>query len=398
MPFAERGETMLTNTFRRRLTVVGAATLLVTLTACSTGASSSNAASSSGSAAACDLSKVNAALDKYSGIPEYKDPGPAFDISKAKGKTIFNIQESSANPFTQALTAAMTTAAEKVGIKVVDYPNQGDHTQWIQGMNAAIAQKPDAITLTGGTISPNYFKPQATAAREAGIPIITVVNEDLTQPQGPDVTARVAQPYTQAARLSADYAIKDTGCSADVLVLTSKEVIGSPASIDALTDEFKTQCPQCKLTFQNVSVPDWSTQITGIVRTAIQADPKLNYVVPLYDSMSQFVVPGIQLAGATGRVHISTFNGTPFVLKMMQDADVVRMDVGENPAQVGYAVVDQVGRILTGAGPIASGDEGIPLRVFTRTNVNEAGTPAELGKGYGDAYTAGYLKLWGLTA
>jgi ribose transport system substrate-binding protein len=83
---------------------------------------------------------------------------------------------------------------------------------------------------------------------------------------------------------------------------------------------------------------------------------------------------------------------------MMQDADVVRMDVGENPAQVGYAVVDQVGRILTGAGPIASGDEGIPLRVFTRTNVNEAGTPAELGKGYGDAYTAGYLKLWGLTA
>jgi ribose transport system substrate-binding protein len=386
---------MLSTTLARRLTVVGAAALLVTLTACSKGGDTGSTAAGS-AAPACDLSKVNAGLDTYSSIPAYQDPGPAFDISKARGKTIFNIQESSANPFTQALTASMTAAAEKVGMKVIDYPNQGDHTQWIQGMNAAIAQKPDAITLTGGTISPIYFQPQAAAAKAAGIPIITVVNEDLTQPQGPEVTARVAQPYAQAARLSADYAIKDTGCAANVLVLTSKEVIGSPASIDALTDEFHTQCPACKLTFQNVSVPDWSTQITGIVRSAIQADPKLNYVVPLYDSMSQFVVPGIQLAGATGRVHISTFNGTPFVLKMMQDADVVRMDVGENPAHVGYATVDQVARVLTGAGPIPSGDEGIPLRVFTKTNVNEAGTPAELGKGYGDAFSAGYLKLWGV--
>lgn len=390
---------MLVDSTAKRLATVGAVTLLLTVAACSKGGTSSGTSSSGAASAAapgCDLSKVNAELEKYSGIPTYKDSGPAFDFSKAKGKTIFNIQESSANPFTQAITTSMKLAAAKAGMKIIDYPNQGQHTQWIQGMNAAVAQKADVITLTGGTISPIYFKPQADAAKAAGIPILTVVNEDLTQNQGAEATARVAQPYAKAARLSADFAIKDTNCAADVLVLTSTEVIGSPASISALTDEFKTQCPKCKLTFQNVSVPSWSTQISGIVRSAIQADPKLNYVVPLYDSMSQFVVPGIQLAGATGKVHIATFNGTPFVLTMMQNADFVRMDVGENPAQVGYAVVDQVGRVLTGAGPIASGDEGIPLRVFTKANVNEAGTPAELGKGYGDAFVSGYLKLWGM--
>jgi len=106
-------------------------------------------------------------------------------------------------------------------------------------------------------------------------------------------------------------------------------------------------------------------------------------------------VPGIQLAGATGKVRISSFNGPPFVLKMMQDADVVKMDVGENPSQVGYAVVDQIGRILSGQGPIASGDEGIQLRVFTKANVTEAGTPPELGKGYGDSFVQNYMKLWG---
>lgn len=385
---------MLSSTSKKRVATAGVAVLLLGLVAaCSSGGSGSGAAAGGG--ASCDLTQVNAALDKYSAVPTYKDPGPAVDMSAAEGKTIFNIQESSANPFTQALTTSMTEAAGKVGMKVVDYPNQGDRTQWIQGMNAAIAQRPAAITLTGGTISPTYFQPQAAAAKAAGIPIITVLNEDLTQPQGPEVAARVAQPYDLAARLSVDFVIKDTNCAANVLVLTSKEVIGSPASIDAVNDEFKKYCPNCKTTFQNVSVPDWSTQITNITRSAIQSDPNINYVLPLYDSMSQFVVPGIQLAGATGKVHISTFNGTPFVLKMMQDADVVRMDVGENPAQVGYAVVDQIGRILSGAGPIASGDEGIQLRVFTKANVNEAGTPPELGKGYGDSFVDSYLKLWG---
>jgi len=385
---------------------VGAIALLVTIGSCSKGSSGTAAGTGSGgtpgsgnsSASGCDLTQINAALEKYSGSSPFKEPGPAFSIKKAKGKTIFNIQESSTNPFTQALTTSMSVAAQKAGMTLKDYPNQGDHTQWVQGMNTAIAQKADAITLTGGTISPTYFKPQAAAAKAAGIPIFTVLNEDLTQPQGPDVTARVAQPYDEAARLSVDYVLKETNCAANALVLTSKEVIGSPASIAAINDEFKKYCPKCKVSFQNVSVPSWSTQISGTVRSAIQADPKLNYVVPLYDSMSQFVVPGIQLSGATGKVHISTFNGTPFVLKMIQDADVVRMDVGENPAQVGYAAVDQVARVLTETRPIASGDEGIPLRVFTKNNVAEAGTPPVLGKGYSSDFEAGYQKLWGLSS
>ena len=100
----------------------------------------------------------------------------------------------------------------------------------------------------------------------------------------------------------------------------------------------------------------------------------------------------------TGKVHIATFNGTPFVLKMIQDGDTVRMDIGENPAQVGYATIDQVGRVLTGAGPIASGDENIPLRIFTKVNVNEAGTPPMLGKAYASDFESGYLKLWGLSS
>jgi ribose transport system substrate-binding protein len=353
------------------------------------------AASQPSAGKACDTAYAKAQIEKYKAVPTFTAPGPAFDATKARGKTIFNIQETSANPFTQAVTKAMREVAASYGIRILDYPNQGQRTQWAQGMQTAIAQKADLITLVGGTISPIYLKPQAAAAERAGIPIVTVLNEDLTQPIGYKATARVAQPYAQSARLNADWIIAQGGCDAHVLVLTSKEVIGSPAEVAAVKDEFQRRCGSgCQLKFIDVPVPDWPTKIQPEVQSAVRADPKLKYVLPFYDGMTQFVVPGIRTAGATTRVKVTTFNGTPFALRFIQDGTPVKMDVGENLDHVGYAAMDQAMRIFAGVKPIASGDEHIPLRVFDESNVDEAGTPPQLSEGYGDAYRKGYKRIW----
>src|SRR5690606_13531169 len=127
-------------------------------------------------------------------------------------------------------TAGLEEAAAKFDIEIIDYPNQGQRNQWAQGIESAIARKVDAITLIGGTISPEYMRPQVDAAEAAGIPIITVVNEDLSHPAGYKATARVAEPYEPARRLAADWVIADSDCKASVLVLGSKEVLGWPAS------------------------------------------------------------------------------------------------------------------------------------------------------------------------
>jgi ribose transport system substrate-binding protein len=93
-------------------------------------------------------------------------------------------------------------------------------------------------------------------------------------------------------------------------------------------------------------------------------------------------------------IKIATFNGTPFALGYIQDGTPVKMDVGENNAQVGYAALDQAMRIFAGVGPIESGDTKIPLRIFDASNVDETGTPPVLGQGYGNDFVAGYEKLW----
>jgi ribose transport system substrate-binding protein len=109
--------------------------------------------------------------------------------------------------------------------------------------------------------------------------------------------------------------------------------------------------------------------------------------------MSQFAVPAIRAAGAGGRVKISTFNGTPFVLKLLQENDVLTSDVGESLAWVGWASMDQAFRAIAGEPPVRS--EHTPLRVFDATNVAQAGNPPRFDSGYGDAYIQGYRKLWG---
>src|SRR5690606_9693418 len=128
------------------------------------------------------------------------------------------------------------------------------------------------------------------------------------------------------------------------------------------------------------------------VQSSLTADPKLNWVIPLFDSMSQFVTAGITSTGRT-KVRVATFNGTPSVLKMIQDGDILAMDAGESPDWLGHANMDQAFRLMSGMDPV---EQNTPMRLFDDENVDESGTPPELGKGYGDEYVAGYQKLWGL--
>jgi ribose transport system substrate-binding protein len=206
------------------------------------------------------------------------------------------------------------------------------------------------------------------------------------------VTALIDPRYRKAGRLEADWVIKDTNGQANTLVVNSADIVPSNGIVAAIKDEFARYCgSSCKVTVINEPGNAWP-KIQGAVQSALVKDPTINYVIPLYDSMSQWVVPAIQAAGRTGKVHIATYNGTPFVMKMLQTGDVVRMEVGENLDWLGWASMDQIMRVLTGTKPVK--DEHTALRVFTKQNIGQAGKPPKEDVGYGAAYRKGYNKLW----
>jgi ribose transport system substrate-binding protein len=350
-------------------------------------------------ASEAEVGAAQAVIDDYKRIPEFVPPGPPFDaVGAARGKTVFEIPITSEVQFITAVEEGMRQAAAAVGAKLVVYPNQGDPSQWAQGIRTAIAQKADAITLFAQ--NPALLGPQIEQAAQAGIPVIVVRTSGeeepcQTAPDGdPYGAACVPGPFEQAGRIEADWVIADSGGRANVLVITSNDARSTVPLLEGLKGEFETRCPACDVQYVDVPIPDWSVRVQTEVQSALLRDPEIDYVIPIYDSMSQYVVPAIRASNATERVKISTFNGTPFVLEMLQDEDIVRMDVGENLAWVGWATMDQAFRLIAGVEP--AGSANTPLRVFDDTNIDEAGRPPELHQGYGAAFVPGFEELWGV--
>lgn len=363
----------------------------------SAGAGSSSGSSTSGSSggsSSANLSYVKGQLADYSKIPTFQAPGPAFDAKKVMaGKTIFSIPVNSADQFVQVLETGNAAIAKTIGVNYKDWTNSGSPNDWVRGMQTAVNEKASVIDLLSG-IDPKQLGPQMAAAKSAGIPVVASDAYDLNEPAASGVSAVMDVPYAKAGRLMADWAISDTKGKADVLVIGSSDVVSSPYMVKAIDNEFSTYCQPCKVKNIDVPVADWASQTQPQVQAALNADPNINYILPVYDSQSQFVVPAITAAGRTGKVSIATYDGTPFVLKMMQDGNTVKMDVGEDLDWISHAVMDQDMRVAAGLPP--SSNENTPMLIFTKSNVNTAGVPPQNSVGYGSSYIAGYNKLWGL--
>ena len=332
-------------------------------------------------------SPIDAALAKYMAKPVFTPPGPAFNASALRGKSIFNIPATSTVPFVTQIDATMAKVAKKYGIKFTEYTNQGQPSQWVAGMGQAIAQKADLIILSAA-IDPALLRPQIAAATKAGIPVLDTHFYDFTQP-APAGVELVRADFKQAATLDAYWIMKQTGMKANVLVVTSPELQLSKLVNKTHADVFKKMCPACKVTYLGVSIADLATKLQSGIQSALLKDPSLNSIILEYDAMSQFAVPALTVAGKN--LPIATFNGTDFVLNYIAKGKV-GMDVGENLDWLGYADMDQAMRMLSGLPTVKS--ENTPLRVFDATNVKEAGTPAKTNAGYGNAYVAGYNKIW----
>ena len=143
--------------FARRCAAPALIALLAMLTtACGGGDSAGNSVGSA------DVTGARNQIAKFATLPTFIPSGPAFDAaSKLHGKTIFEIP--SEVPFVSAVERGMKQAAREVGAELVVYPNQGQPSQWAQGIRTAIAQRADAIALLAQ--DPALLGPQIDQAR-----------------------------------------------------------------------------------------------------------------------------------------------------------------------------------------------------------------------------------------
>jgi ribose transport system substrate-binding protein len=347
-------------------------------------------------AALPDFAQAQAVVSAHSALPDFVPPGPPFDARKCMaGKSLLSIPVASTIPFIDGIETSMASVAKQVGFKFQQWKNQGRPTQWVQGMAFGIDNTFTAIDLMGGII-PNALSPQVAAADKAGLRVFASHYDDTSQPSDPAVAVTLKVPFHEVGEIIADWITLKTKGHANVLIIGSDDLLPSRPYAERLASTLDTVCgPGCKHRYVNVTVADWSTRIQTTVQSALIADPTINYIVPLYDNMSQFVIPALTITGHRGNVKIVSFNGTPFILDMVRRGDV-EMDVGESLGWIGRSILDAEMRNLCGLPGIGQ-TLYVPFYIFDAANAKDAGVPATFNAGYGDKHVAGYEKLWGLT-
>jgi ribose transport system substrate-binding protein len=338
------------------------------------------------------VARATVVIDTYRKLPVFVPPGAPFDIeATAHGKTMLSIPNTSANQFLRGIITREIAVGKEIGLKVTEWQNQGQPSQWVQGIDYAIANKLSIVDLISG-VNPAVVEPQLKAAMAAGVKVFASHFYDPSQPPDKLLAGNLPVSFYRQGWILGNWMIYKTGGHATAVIVKSEEVVPTAPLVQGIHDALSKNCPDCKIAEEiNVGITEWGTKIQPSVQSALLSHPRVNYVIPIYDSMSQFVVPAIRLSGKTGQVQIATSNGTPFVLDFIRNGDV-QMDIGESLDWIARATIDGYMRNLAGL-PMPK-DIGVPYYIFDAANVRTAGVPANANDGYGTSYVAGFDKVW----
>jgi len=338
------------------------------------------------------VARATAIIEAHRKPPVYKPAGEDFDIAAvAKGKTMLSIPNTSSNQFLKGIIAREIEIGKDIGLDVREWENQGQPSQWVQGIEYAMQKKIDVVDLISG-VNPAVVEPQLQAAKDAGVKVFTSHFYDPSQPASKLLEGDLPVSFYGQGVLLANWMIYKTKGDAHAIVVKTDEVPPTGPLVQGIRDGFAENCPKCTILQEiNVGITEWGTKIQPSVQSALISNPTANYVIPIYDSMSQFVVPAVDLTGKGDTVKIATSNGTPFVLDFIREGKV-EMDIGESQDWIARATIDGYMRKLAGL-PMPK-DIGVPYYIFEASNVESAGVPAVPNKGYGDEYVKGFNKTW----
>lgn len=276
-------------------------------------------------------------------------------------------------------------------MKATLFNGKGDVDTWNTGVASAVAQGADAIMLNG--MEPALVSGPLAEAERAGI--ATVYSEHLSdEDRKLGVDASVPQNYYDEGAALADYVMADSKCNAKVIMVTA----GEYKSLRTLKEGYDAElanCKQCEtVEVINMKVTDIANKLSSAVSVAVQRHPDVKYIVLGYDEAVTFIDSGLREVGRDD-VQIIGRNGNIENLKQIVAGETFQtVDLTTPPPEaVGWASIDQLGRLLAGVEPSKA---VLPLQLFTKDNLPDdpTDTAALFPKYVG--FEQEYLKLWGV--
>lgn len=321
---------------------------------------------------------------------------PKINVSSLRGDKVVAIT-AGLDEFISNVDYGLTQAGRAAGVTVVaDNPTTLSSAS--NDIQQAVAEHANAIIINSWETS--QLEAPVKAAVKAGIPVI----QEFEHNPGPltsvekaaGVYANVSVCYTCGGKLMADAIVAASKGNAHIVLVRVPAIGTATEEANGFVSQTRRLCPKCTITQDSAPIPEWTTLLPSLTTSAL-ANPTVNYLVPVFDTMAPLMEPAVFSASAQTRVQFAGHSGDLAELKEMRSGKPPRWvaNPGYDEHWAGWATMDDVYRALLGKPAIQ--DEGLRLRLFTPKNIHSIDLTAPLSAWYGKVnYQVRYKGLWGL--
>lgn len=309
------------------------------------------------------------------------------------GKTIAITQSS--EPVTVETNKGFDAAAAALGWKVITVPEGTGPEDPGKALGQAIDAHPDAIFVSGQTLS--TMRSQIQRAKAANIPVF---QSDSGEPVAKDgsiyVTSLDSFAQTGAwGDMIGDY-VATKGSKHTLVVDLSVYPILHAFSTHVVS-ELKNVSPNTKTTTLDTQISDLiGGKIPGEVVSQIQKNPDIDWVILCLGDMSTGLKAALRGAGQT-KVHIGGESASTANITALKNKNE---DVWTGFAAKihGWRRIDMAARVFNGESLDPNNNAMLPTQLITQDNVGSA--PIDTDGYYLGVkdYEAQYKKLWLLTS
>jgi ribose transport system substrate-binding protein len=381
-------------TGKRRL-APGLAVIAASVVLAGCGSSSS---SSSGSGGAGPVPSGVATAEKNvaslsATTPSYPVPTASVSgVSKFKGRTVYYIPLVQQIPGFVVTAQTMKQALAKAGLSLQVCNGEGQPSAIAACVQQAVGAKSAGIITDA--IPYGMANNALNAAKAKGIPIVVA---DQIPPAGTandNQVSYVPGVVNQPTQIAWWLIASSKGKANAILA----EEADSPSSMAYMTNSlavYRKYCPGCQITVKKITAST-NSLLASATSSNILAAPSATYYYTEFEDSLQPTILGIQQSGRSSGMSLAVAGGSVDGLGLLRGNSVVKAVVVVDQAYAGWALTDEVLRMMTKTGPVT---ETFPSRLFTKQNISSIQvTPAAQASGrwFGNSsFESDFAKLWG---
>jgi ribose transport system substrate-binding protein len=385
---------------RRWLSSAAVIAVSAALAACSSSSSSTTSSAATGSSSASSTAAAGVAKAEQM-VTQLEATTAAYPVPTAsvsgvsdfKGHTVYYIPLDAHIPGFVVTAQTMKVALAKAGLQFQECDGQGTPSTIASCVSHAAGAGAAGIILDA--VPYGMAQNALDGAKSKGVPIIIA---DQYPPPGTvnsNQVAYVPGVVDQPSQI-AWWLIADSKGSAHAII---SEEADSPSSIAYVQNSlpiYRQYCPGCNVVVKQITATETNPQLQAAVSSYLQTNPGVQYFYTEFEDSLQPTLAGIQQAGKSSSVGLAVAGGSVNGLGLLKNGQVVKAVVAVDQAYAGWALTDEILRMMTKSGPVA---ETFPSRLFTSQNIGSIQvTPAAQASGvwFGDSsYQSEFAQLWG---